>query len=556
MNRFLSIFIFSLFLIFFSFYRVEVSAQEKYLVYFTDKADVHFNPYEFFHPKAIERRVKTGVSLYDYSDWPVNESYLAQVKALVDSSGIHSRWLNALVVFANEKQLYDLQRLSFVSSAERLGNLKLMMSEEVAEDDFGAQMQAVEAGVRSGFSIGNRHEPDMPLQFKISTSNDLMRDQLMSMQGDLFVKKNLTGRGVRIAVFDVGFKEVDKHPAFEHIRGNGKILMTKDFVQGDDHVYAHGSHGRSVLSNIAGVYKHEMLGLAPEAEFLLVRTEKAITEPFSEEENWLAAAEWADQQGADIISSSLGYVHHRYFITEMDGKTSLVSRAATMAARKGILVVNSMGNEGQSEWKTLGAPADADSILSIGGINPKTGLHTSFSSFGPTADRRRKPNLAAYGHTIVASPTALTETQGTSFSTPLISGFAACVMQLHPEWTNMQVLEAMEASGSLYPYYDYAHGYGIPQAGYFILDQDPAEGAEFEIIDSPECIRIVVNQFDKEKKEYLYYHIQRSGKNYLETYKVVLVDQSPAEVKIYDLQQGDTIRAHYRSATKSFRKEK
>lgn len=538
MNRSYSFFIFSLFLIFWSYSRTEVSAQSKFLVYFTDKVDVGFNPHDYFHPKAIERRLKMGLPLSDYSDWPVNENYINQVGAFVDSTGIQSRWLNAFVVYAKEDQLKEVSRLPFVREIEALGNLQMNLSEYRQDDpdQFAGDL-------------------DMPLQFKISTSNDLMRDQLVSMQGDLFVKRNITGRGVRIAVFDVGFKDVNTHPAFEHIRGNGKILKTKDFVQGDENVYAHGSHGRSVLSNIAGVYKHEMLGLAPEAEFILARTEKAITEPFSEEENWLAAAEWADQQGVDIISSSLGYVHHRYFVTEMDGKTSLVSRAATIAARKGILVVNSMGNEGQSEWKTLGAPADADSILSIGGINPKTGLHTSFSSFGPTADRRRKPNLAAYGHTIVASSTALNETQGTSFSTPLISGFAACVMQLHPEWTNMQVLEALEKSGSLYPYYDYAHGYGIPQASYFVSEQEPAEGKEFIIIPDGDFVKIVVNEFDPEKKEYLYFHLQRAGKSYLESYKVVLVNESPAEIMVYDLQPGDQLRAHYRSATKTYLKE-
>lgn len=545
-NRFVS---FCVLLGLFIFFVGEISAQSKYFVYFKDKPAKGFNPYEYFDQKAIDRRLKSGISLSDYSDWAVNSEYMRQVSSLADSAGMHSRWLNALLVYASENQIEDIRRLSFVSSIEKMGNLQLATS-EAEKDELNDNNYAINEDFRSPSSF----QPDMPLQFKISTSNELMRNQLMSMEGDLFVKKNLTGRGVRIAVFDVGFKEVDTHPAFEHIRGNGKILMTKDFVQGDDHVYAHGSHGRSVLSNIAGVYKLEMLGLAPEAEFLLARTEKAITEPFSEEENWLAAAEWADQQGADIISSSLGYVHHRYFVTEMDGKTSLVSRAATMAARKGILVVNSMGNEGQSEWKTLGAPADADSILSIGGINPKTGLHTSFSSYGPTADRRRKPNLAAYGHTIVASPTALNETQGTSFSTPLISGFAACIMQLHPEWTNMQVLEAMEAAGSLYPYYDYAHGYGIPKASHFLVEKDSGDGDEFEVVSTDESEKIIVRKSDIEKKEYVFYHIQRAGKTHLDSYKVVLVNEIPAEISVFGLNKGDILRVHYRYTTKEYLK--
>ncbi len=188
------------------------------------------------------------------------------------------------------------------------------------------------------------------------------------------------------------------------------------------------------------------MGLATEAEFLLARTE-VNTEPFSEEENWLAAAEWADKNGADIISSSLGYTLPRYFQYQMDGKSTLVARAATMAFEKGILVVNAMGNDGAGKWFVVGTPADAEEVLSVGGVDPFTNVHISFSSFGPTADGRMKPNVCAAGQALVASPKRITKAYGTSFATPLVTGFAACVLQLNPDFTVQELKTNIEQSG-------------------------------------------------------------------------------------------------------------
>ncbi|MEY4866455.1 MAG: hypothetical protein RLY64_709, partial [Bacteroidota bacterium] len=205
-------------------------------------------------------------------------------------------------------------------------------------------------------------------------------------------------------------------------------------------------------------------GLAQDAEFLLAKTENR-KERFEEEKNWLAMLEWAHQQGADIISSSLGYTTQRYEPWMMDGKTTFISRTATMAARKGILVVTAAGNEAESKWHYIAAPGDADSVLTVGGIDPKTGIHSSFSSYGPTADGRLKPNVCAYGTTLAAKPGGhYVPSDGTSFATPLVAGFAACLWQKHPEWSNMQLLHAIENASDLQPYFDYHHGFGVPQA--------------------------------------------------------------------------------------------
>jgi serine protease AprX len=313
----------------------------------------------------------------------------------------------------------------------------------------------------------------------------------------------------------------------------------------------------AVLSCVAGRIEGIQIGLAIDAEFLLARTE-TWTEFFSEEEQWLAAAEWADKNGAHIINSSLGYTYHRYFPEQMNGKKSLVSRAANMAARKGILVVNSAGNEGDGKWKIIGTPADADSVLSIGGISPWTGFHTGFSSFGPTSDKRMKPNVTAYGHVIGAGPGGLSQTQGTSFSGPLTAGFAACAKQARPNMTNMQLFKEIEKSADLYPYFDYAHGYGVPQASYFFrkntMEEKPERLVEIEDANGKLNIKILdVVQFslnedsdtslreasneaieteiveDESKTEdtyylkwpdYVFYHIENS-KGYLDKYWVV-----------------------------------
>jgi len=208
-----------------------------------------------------------------------------------------------------------------------------------------------------------------------------------------------------------------------------------------------------------------LLGMAPAAEYLLARTERMHREVYAEELDWLAAVEWADRNGADIINSSLGYTTRRYFPEQMNGRTSLVARAADLAARKGMLVVNAAGNDGDNEdWRTIGTPADADSVLAVGGVNPDTGLHLDFSAYGPTADRRLKPNVAAFGTVLAAAPGGYARIDGTSFASPLVAGFAACAWQLQRTLPVMALFQQLQAAASLYPYYDYAHGYGIPQA--------------------------------------------------------------------------------------------
>jgi len=245
---------------------------------------------------------------------------------------------------------------------------------------------------------------------------------------------------------------------------------------------------------------------------LLARTEWTTKEDKQEEYFWLAAAEWADKNGANIISSSLGYGNDWYTVKDMDGKKSVVAFAATVAAQKGILVVNSAGNEYEdNKWRTIITPSDADSVLCVGGTDPYTDRHISFSSIGPSADYRTKPNISAPGHVVAANPNGtISHTFGTSFSCPLVSGFAACAWQSNRSLTNMQLFAEIEKSGHLYPYFDYMHGHGIPQASYFTTTKKTIL-PNFHLIDSLKDNQTITFQVTDSvliKKYLAYYNYQ------------------------------------------------
>lgn len=490
----------------------------KYMVFFKDKKNTTFNPYEYFDAKAIERRMKQCIPLSDSSDFPVNEIYIKEVTELADSVSYSSRWFNSITVFADDNSMQKILALSFVRNAEHLS------------------AQLIQAG----------KEKD---EYNITLDKEqlkLLQKQTERLGISAFRKKGFDGKGMRIAIFDAGFPSVDVNPCFEHIRKENRIIKTFDFGKKRENVYAFNGHGTNVFSCIAGMVDSIPIGLATGAEFLLARTENAFYEPFSEEENWLAAVEWADKNGADIINSSLGYTIQRYFREEMNGKTSLISHAATIAAGKGILVVNAAGNEGESGWKFIITPADADSVLSIGGIDPETDIHISFSSFGPTADKRMKPNVSAYGKVIAAGKIGLVSAQGTSFASPLVAGFAACAWQSNRNLTNMELFREIEKSGDLFPYFDYAHGYGVPQADYFIngiTNTEPTfdieEWDSFTGQNKEEKGRLLIitirdEFFTGNSDDKFYYRIENEN-GLLDEYTVLKVEQK----NILELELGD-----------------
>jgi serine protease AprX len=483
---------------------LSVSASQKYCIYFTDKQGSSFNAAAYFGGNEINRPI-------DSSDFPLVAAYVKSIENIAGPISSQSRWLNAVVVSANARQIELMGQYPFVKKTE-----PLRATVKLAKYKFKATLH--------------------------TESYRLMTDQVASMQGERFHQKGLNGKGVRVAIFDAGFTGADKSPLFEHLHKNGQIVGTYDFVKKNENVYAHNHHGTMVLSCLAGIFDGRELGLATGAEFLLARTESNL-ETLNEEEYWLQAVEWAYRNGADIINSSLGYTYHRYFAAEMDGQTSLVAKAAAMAAEKGILVVNSMGNDGQNNWEFVCTPADVENVMAVGGIDPNTGIHIPFSSFGPTADKRMKPNVSAYGHVVAGSNKKLTEAYGTSFASPLVAGFAACVMQMNPGYGLDKLFDEIEKSGHLYPYFDYAHGYGIPQAGYFVDAANPAKPlADIALLNQT----VIIHTFDEGGK--VFYHIQQPN-GVLEKYSVVEVSAGKTlQLPLEDV-KGKTLRAYYKGAT-------
>lgn len=387
-----------------------------------------------------------------------------------------------------------------------------------------------------------------------SDINSIWKAQINFLQGGEFIQRGIKGQGMRIAILDGGFPGTNTHPALKHLMDRKQIIATWDFVRNRENVYTGVPHGTDVLACIAGIIDGRQLGLAPDAEFLLALTEQH-GEPAQEELNWAKAVNWAIENGANIIQSSLGYTYQRYFTNELDGRHSIAARAAIRAARKGILIINCNGNEGRSKWHTVVTPADADSILSVGAIDPFTGLAADFSSVGPTADKRLKPNVCASGKVVTLNPKEGTRImEGTSFSAPLITGFAACTWQLYRSLSAQEIISLVEKSGHLYPYYDYAHGYGIPQASRIINPVQARHPATIVLSADQQNFFIRIPESSLEETSamphpYLYYHISKPN-GYLIKYGVYRLNgKNTVVVSKSGFEQGDEFRCSFNGET-------
>ena len=470
-----------LFIAVFALISIVATAQEKcFWVFFTDKNDTQFDPYSYFDAKAIERYQNCGADLYDISNYPLNDLYVNTVGSYSIEVFGESRWLNAVGIEATDDNAARIAQLPFVAKVQ-----------EIVSNGTLASLRAERSNPESSnvdcFVVPPRNDDDEPV--------DILTDQVKRFGGQYFIDKGINGKGLRICVMDGGFPKVNTHPAFKHLRDNNQIIKTYNFPNRREDVYGWNTHGTMVLSCIAGINdKGQMLGLATGAEFLLARTE-IEPEPFKEEVWWAQGAEWADKNGADIINSSLGYGKDRHWTKDMDGR-SYVAKAANKAVEKGILVCNSAGNEGDdSRWMTIITPADAENVICVGGIDDDLERynHISFSSYGPSADKRLKPNVVAFGHAMVADPSndKFTDAYGTSFASPLTAGFCACAWQTMRNKTALEMKTEIEKSCDLYPYYDYAFGYGVPQAAYFTGEKKPAERS-YSLVQEKDGVKIVV----------------------------------------------------------------
>lgn len=422
------------------------SGQQWGYVVFKDKG-LHDNSFQNnFSPAAIERRFLQNVA-WDERDVPVSEEYISLVEVYSDSTFGTSRWLNAAIVRATENNWNFISKLSCVQEIEWLKEQSLLSAE---------------------FPITLTDSSSVP-----TDETTEARKQLDLLEPKQFSERELFGKNTIIAIFDAGFSNADNADQLSHLFKNNQIAATKDFLNKTEQVYSHSIHGTEVLTFLAGKNDSVQFGLATEATYLLARvTPNMGFFRFLNDVQWIQALEWADEKGASLVNSSLSFTNQLYERRDLNGRTCKISIAANTAMDKGILVVNAAGNELQNSWEIIGAPADAERILTVGSVSPTTGYISDFSSVGPTSDGRLKPDVCAPGELLYPEDGEYNRIQGTSFATPLVCGFAACVRQLHPEWNTQKLWEEIRKSGSLYPYFDYAHGFGIPRASYFFFEDE------------------------------------------------------------------------------------
>ena len=427
---------------------------EKYLVLLRDKANSPYSvgkPDQFLSTRSIQRRQKQNIAVQE-RDLPVNPAYVTQLQQAGAKIWFSSRWLNAVLVEANEATISVVKALPFVKGLEF--NRALNKNQSASEPRINS--------TRTRSATTGASAVDPPLNYGISV------DQITQIGVDKMQQQGYHGEGILIGLLDAGFLNADKVSFLKPVFDEKRVLATYDFVNKEASVYEDDSHGLEVLSTIAATVDKQLYGTAYKASFILLRTEDAPTEKQLEEANWLFGAEYADSAGVDIISSSLGYTQFddasaSYTYQNLDGKTALSTRAAQIATETGIVVVVAAGNDGSSAWRYLSAPSDAASVLAIGAVT-QAGQRASFSSLGPSADGRVKPDLAARGQgDVVGKPNGTIGLEnGTSIATPLVAGLAAGFWQAFPQLTATQVTDILRRSGSQSSSPTNELGYGIP----------------------------------------------------------------------------------------------
>jgi serine protease AprX len=409
---------------------------------------------------ASRRRLRGQVVGPTVDDLPLVPAYVDTVAAGVQRVRQRSRWLNAVSVEATPAQLEALEALPFVARLDLVHRYRRRQEERPepepvvrSQSSPSARRRTSASAIDYGTSLGQLAQIGVPAVHEMG----------------------FDGTGVVVAVFDGGFDSLN-HEVFSSmhfVRGG-----IHDFVNGDDDVgngsdQGEGSHGTMTLSVLGGRQEGQLVGPAFAADFILAKTENSDSETPVEEDNWAAAAEWAESLGADVISSSLGYLDYdspfpSYSFRDMNGQTAISTLAAEMAAARGVVVVNSAGNSGaNAEHNTLGAPSDGAHVLAIGAVGPSGG-RASFSSVGPSADGRIKPDLAAQGQSVkVAFPGSVsryTTANGTSFSCPLTAGVVALLLQVNPTASPDDVAGVLRATASQAAAPDNLLGWGIVNA--------------------------------------------------------------------------------------------
>lgn len=438
-----------------------VFAQDPYyLIRFKDKLNNTYSiskPSEFLSQRAIARRTKQNIAISEH-DLPLTNAYINQVITAGGVVWLKTKWFNGVVVQCNSATLTKIKALSSVLSS----NLIARTTSEVSVEKLNR--------IKGSVNVQEASAVD---------PNGYSKSQLAMTENDKMHAAGYKGEGVHIAIIDAGFKNANKNPVLDSLRKKNRILGTFDVVNKQHAaVYNEDAHGANCLTILAANVPNKLKGAAPYASYWLIRTENALLESRLEEINWTVGAEFADSVGVDVISSSLGYYSFDnsaldYTYQQMNGKTTYISRAAAYAAKKGIVVVSSAGNEGALPWKYMSAPADADSILSVGAVD-SLGVKGKFSSFGPSIDGRTKPEVVTRGvktwygdpgETNIANLGKPNSGDGTSYACPLMAGWVACFMQQFPNLNAQQVISIVKQSSNraANPDNGGGYGYGIPK---------------------------------------------------------------------------------------------
>jgi serine protease AprX len=438
-----------------------VTAQDsRFIIELKDKNRTPFslsNPSAYLSAKAIARRTIQKLTI-DSTDLPVNPAYLDSLRAIPNLIILNkSNWLNQVAVrITNQAALARINNLSFVKAVRLLGARSVSnYQEEILNQEVTGTSLRNEASTRTLANVYN-----------YGTSNG----QIHIHNGEYLHNLQFNGSGIVVAMLDAGFLGYKTNVAFDSLRLQNRVLGEWDFVNNEVSVNEDDAHGMYCLSIMTGNRSGLLVGSSPKTSFYLFRTEDNGSEFPIEEQNWVAAAERADSLGVNMITSSLGYstfdnpsFNHSY--AQRDGNTSIVTRGADLAARKGIIVMNSAGNSGNEsgEGRYVSCPADGDSVMTVGSVNV-SGLISAFSSWGPNGANKLKPNLVSVGTaTAVAGIDGNPiNGNGTSFSNPNLAGLIACLLQAFPESGNMQLLDAVQRSADRANAPDNRYGYGIP----------------------------------------------------------------------------------------------
>jgi subtilisin family serine protease len=432
----------------------------KFAVFFNNKDTVTYpisNPELYLSVKSIVRKQQQNIDI-DILDVPVNSMH---IKALMKAGfNVHntSRWFNCAIVFSDNKHAADsLKKIVGVKQVIDVGfSPKKTVTQNNKAVDLGEMVTLLEQKY-SNVNAKNKQDSNI-------YGSGFAQARMINATG--LHQINLNGSGVTIALIDAGYRNANKHVVFKH--SLKQVITTYDFVDMETNVFDNDDHGTAVWSCLAANDTFNFIGTAPSAKYVLLRSEDATTEFPVEEFYWAIAAEYADSIGADIISSSLGYNefdHDKYNYEQkhLDGKTAWITQAASCASKKGLLVINSSGNEGDNDWKKIAFPADASEVITVGAVDNKKRL-ADFSSIGLTSDGRIKPDLMALGEnvTIASEMGTIYEGDGTSYSCPILAGGIACLWPIIKNNNATQIIKWLHLSGSYYYKPNKYFGYGVP----------------------------------------------------------------------------------------------